>query len=99
MWTKGNKNGEWEASISKDGYQIIGFKQAWYGEHIWASTDHSDETPEIRFENRSDVRLVELAPRMAEALLKQFDYLYRQDQHDVKLYEELMKLKNENETR
>lgn len=105
MWTKGNKNGEWEVysdgiiSVDKSGnsQDVLTPKVSDVPEcSSCANESFSVANPYIKFENH-DARLIELAPRMAEALLKQFDYLYRQDQHDTALYEELMKLKNENE--
>lgn len=82
MWTKGNQKGEWEALMSFDD------NNKEYG--VSAIYSDLDESAEVRvecggycyggsgrlyFDNEHDVRLIELAPRMAEALLKTHDNL------------------------
>lgn len=84
MWTKGNKNGEWEVysdgiiSVDKSGHNqdVLTPKVSDVPEcSSCANESFSVANPYIKFENH-DARLIELAPRMAEALLTWYNAPY-----------------------
>ena len=71
MWTKGNKNGEWEADGDPEKIVIDVFAE----HHLNCDTMEfcCDDLLSVEFSNPHDLRLFQLAPRMAETLISLVD--------------------------